>query len=224
MRILLRFQIIYFTITNINQVSKLAHADKLKNEINWISHPNLMICYMMLRKTLVHIRNLWTSRSEKTYIVNFLIVQIMWERMSCISILWTANHEGHDPSFKTQILFLMLLGKRQTSVHLSGQVSMFQGGLDRKERSNTECRLLTMGLKMCELRCWGCGAADEGCWWLAAPVGGVAGFCWRSSLGGGGSGRDGGWGSGTTKCKVADKMFHNNNISLHIYHLQPHTS
>ena len=70
-------------------------------------------------------------------------------------------------------------------------------------------RLLTMGLKMCEFRCWGCGATDEGCWWLAAPVGGVAGFCWRSSLGGGGSGRDGGWGSGTTKCKVADKMLHN---------------
>jgi len=70
-------------------------------------------------------------------------------------------------------------------------------------------RLLTMGLKMCEFRCWGCGAADEGSWWLAAPVGGVAGFCWRSSLGGGGSGRDGGWGSGTTKCKVADKMLHN---------------
>jgi hypothetical protein len=141
---------------------------------------------------------------------NFVTVQIMFGGKSCISILWIANHTGHDASL-TWIPFLIILGKRQTTVHLSGQVSAFQESSERKSRSNTECRLLTMGLKMWELRCWGCGAADEGCWWLVAPVGGVAGFCWRSSLGGGGSGRDGGWGSGTTKLKVEDKMFHNNN-------------
>lgn len=58
MRILLGFQIIYFPITNINQISKLVQADILKNEIICISHPMLMICYMMLQKIVVHISNL----------------------------------------------------------------------------------------------------------------------------------------------------------------------
>lgn len=55
MRILLGFQIIYFTITNINQVSK---DEILKNKQSWMSHLKLIICYMKLRKTLVHIGNL----------------------------------------------------------------------------------------------------------------------------------------------------------------------
>lgn len=106
-------------------------------------------------------------------------------------------------------LFLLLGGKWQRAVHLSGCFHVPGRVRYTIKKQYWIHRLLTMGLKMCEFRCWGCGAADEGCWWLAAPVGGVAGFCWRSSLGGGGSGRDGGWGSGTTKCKVADKMLHN---------------
>ena len=81
--------------------------------------------------------------------------------------------------------------------------------------SNT-LRLLTIGLKIWEFRCWGWGAPEEDCEWLAALVGGVAGFCWRSSLGGGGSGRDGGWGSGTTKYKVMDNMLHANKKLLYL--------
>lgn len=106
-------------------------------------------------------------------------------------------------------LFLLLQGKWQRAIHLSGSFHVPERVRYKIKKQYWVHRLLTIGLKMCEFRCWGCGATDEGCWWLAAPVGGVAGFCCRSSLGGGGSGRDGGWGSGTTKCKVADKMLHN---------------
>jgi hypothetical protein len=120
-----------------------------------------------------------------------------------------ADHVEHDLSLWVWILFLLLQGKWQTTVHLSGCFHVPKRLRQTTKKQYRMHRLLTIGLKMCELRCWGCGAADEGCWWLAAPVGGVAGFCWRSSLGGGGSGRDGGWGSGTTKCKVADKKLHN---------------
>lgn len=116
-------------------------------------------------------------------------------------------------------LFLLLQEKWQRAVHLSGSFHVPERVRYKIKKQYWMHRLLTIGLKMCEFRCWGCGAADEGCWWLAAPVGGVAGFCCRSSLGGGGSGRDGGWGSGTTKCKVADKMLHNTVKSRYYVHV-----
>lgn len=54
---------------------------------------------------------------------------------------------------------------------------------------------LTIGLNTCELRCCCCCEEPEGPLWLCD--GGVEGLA--CSRGGGGNGRDGGRGSGTTK-------------------------